>query len=88
MQEYLTTDLHWAAALVACRYPILGITESRGQTSWHFERTEAMNNLRIAWANKTLTVSAREYADALQMLKSTVVRSVQKTADGRAWRTG
>jgi uncharacterized protein DUF5659 len=86
-QTYSTSDLYWAAALVASGFPMLDITSARGQTFWHFERTDSMNGLRIHWANKTLQVSAREYADALTMLKSSVIREPRR-AVGAGWREG
>ena len=85
--EYRTSDLHWAAALVASNFPILSIESVRGQTFWIFERTDAMNSLRVHWANKTLQVSAREYADAIQALKSSVIRAPQRAASP-GWREG
>lgn len=93
MHHYSTSDLYWAAALVALGYPILGIDCVRGQTYWSFERTDAMNSARIHWANKTLTVSAREYAGAITMLKNSVIREPRRfagSADGArgGWREG
>ena len=85
--NYATSDLYWAAALVASGYPILDIECIRGQTFWSFERTDAMNTQRIHWANKTLQVSAREYADAITMLKSSVVREPRR-AQSEGWREG
>ena len=86
-RQYATSDLYWAAALVASNYPILDIYSERGQTFWAFERTDGMNSLRIHWANKTLTVSAREYADAITMLKNSLFQG-PKRAVSSGWREG
>lgn len=89
---YQTSDLYWAAALVTLGFPILDIDCVRGQTFWEFERTDAMNAARIHWANKTLTVSAREYADAITMLKSSLIRELpryaQQGGNSGGWREG
>jgi hypothetical protein len=87
-QLYRTSDLYWAAALVTLGFPILDIDCVRGQTFWEFERTDAMNASRIHWANKTLQVSAREYADSLQMLKGSLIRESPRRAVSPGWREG
>jgi len=69
MENFITSNFYFAAALVASGHPIIQ-TDTSDSKHIRFEfKSEGIASIMNLWDAKTLVVNAREYAEALREVK-------------------
>jgi ribosomal protein L25 (general stress protein Ctc) len=71
-KNYKTQDLYEAAALYSKKEKMVGIETDRKPYTFVFENFEVCKSLSLEYINNELAVLAKDYADAVKLLKSRV----------------
>jgi hypothetical protein len=71
-KNYKTQDLYEAAALYAKGEKMVGIETERKPYTFIFENYDICRSLSMEYINNELAVLAKDYADAVKLLKSRV----------------
>ena len=71
-KNYKTQDLYEAAALYAKGEKMIGIETERKPYTFIFEYYDVCRSLSMEYINNELAVLAKDYADAVKLLKSRV----------------
>lgn len=71
-KHYKTQDLYEAAALYATGEKLIGIETERKPYTFVFDNFEVCQTKSLEYVNNELAVLAKEYADAVRLLKSRV----------------
>lgn len=72
LRHYKTQDLYEAAALYAKGEKMVGIETERKPYTFVFDNFEVCKSLSMEYINNELAVLAKDYADAVKLLKSRV----------------
>ncbi len=75
MERYKTKDIYEASALVAANLTIIGLEADSGFYWFVFESATACRKISNDYWSNSLTVKAREYADAIRTLKDRIFAS-------------
>ena len=75
MERYKTKDIYEAAALVAANLTMIGLEADSGFYWFVFENATPCRKISNDYWSNTLTVKAREYADAIRTLKDRIFAS-------------
>lgn len=74
MEPYQTNDLYIAALFLAVGEKLMSTVTDKGKVFWVFIPTPRIKELEIEWANSSIQVSAKGYAEALRTLKAHTFR--------------
>ena len=69
-----TSDLYFAAALVACGHKLASTERREGKTHWVFDVKVDIESLEVQFINDALLVPARTFSDAIKRLKASTMR--------------
>lgn len=64
-----TSDLYFAAALVACGHKLISTERREGKTHWVFDAKTDLDQMEVQFINDAMLVPARTFSDAIKRLK-------------------